>query len=130
MLVFVIEAGRRRRGVRQPVDGHVGDDVVLAQGVAEELAAPGAICPAGESASAWAMVWAEPTALSWTAWSTKPCRKLRYCNSSGQALEFGWVPEEGEDLGDVHSEYVLGVDPALQRATIEPASLPWAPYRS
>ncbi len=41
VLVLVIEAAGRRRGVGQPVDGHVGDDVVLAQGVAKELAAPG-----------------------------------------------------------------------------------------
>src|SRR5215218_10450310 len=41
VLVLVVEAGRRRRGVGQPVDRDVGDDVVLAQGVAEQLAAPG-----------------------------------------------------------------------------------------
>ena len=47
VLVLVVEAGRRRGGVGQPVDGDVGDDVVLAQGVAEQLAAPAELAGRG-----------------------------------------------------------------------------------
>src|SRR5687768_15511196 len=41
MLVFVVEAGRRCRGVGQPVDRDVGQDLIGAKCLPEQLAAPG-----------------------------------------------------------------------------------------
>ena len=47
MVVLGVEAGRGGGGVGEPVDGHVGEDVVVAEGVAEELAAPGELAGGG-----------------------------------------------------------------------------------
>ena len=41
MFVFVVEAGRRCRGVGQPVDRDVGQNLIWAERLPEELAAPG-----------------------------------------------------------------------------------------
>jgi hypothetical protein len=46
----------------------------------------------------------------------------------GEALELGGVAGgEGQELVDMDPEDVVGVDPALEGATMAPGSLPWAP---
>ena len=82
MLVLVVEAGRRCRGVGQPVDRDVGQDLVGAERVTEQLAAPGELT-GGRVGQRVSQVcgWASCTVVD-RPFSMKPCRNCRYSMSS------------------------------------------------
>ena len=131
MLVLVVEAGRRRRSVGQPVDRDVGDDVVLAQGVAEQLAAPADLPGRGVGQRVRDRLRLRLLQLVVDRVVDEALQEAQILQLlGGQALELGRVARgEGEELVDVHPDDVLGVDSSLEGATMAPASLPWAPYR-
>src|SRR5215211_1437402 len=116
VVVLVVEAGRRGGGVGQPVDGHIGQEVVGAEGVAEQLAAPGELAGGGVGQGVGDGLGLGGLELVVDRPLHKPLEEGQVAELvGGQALQLGRVAGgEGEELGDMDPEDVVGVDPALE----------------
>src|SRR5215218_4556733 len=129
VVVLVVEAGRRGGGVGQPVDGHIGQEVVGAEGVAEQLAAPGELAGGGVGQGVGdGLGWAA-WSLSWTARSTNPWRKARWPSSSAVRPSSSAGSPVGKEKSWVTwtPRTWSGSTRPWRGATMAPASLPWAP---
>ena len=115
-MVLGVEAGRGGGGVGEPVDGHVGEDVVVAEGVAEELAAPGELAGGGVGQGVGDGLGLGGLELVVDRPLGKALEEGQVAELVvGEALQVGGVAGgEGEELVDMDPEDMVGVDPALE----------------